>query len=177
MAEAGVADLLGADAVRLQAVAGTKEEAIRLTGLALVEVGAVQEAYIEGMLDRERQVSTYVGEGFAIPHATLAGKSLVRRDALSFLRFPEGVDWDGERVSVCIGIAAAGDGHLAILGQLATILLEPERAEALREATSYAQVAGLLTPEPDDEDDLEVGPAAPGAPGGTEVPVEEGMFS
>ena len=99
------------------------------------------------MLERENSVSTFVGEGVAIPHGTLAGKDAVKSDALVLLRFPDGVDWDGNAVSVAIGIAAKGNGHIALLSQLATILLEPEKAEALRNATTTEQVYELLASE------------------------------
>jgi PTS system mannitol-specific IIA component len=78
---------------------------------------------------------------------------VVRRDALCFLRFPDSIDWGGERVSVCIGIAAAGNGHVAILAQLAEILMDPDRAAALRGAADPAEVSRLL--EPTEEDDSE----------------------
>ncbi len=141
--------LLDPRAIRLQAFAADKLDAIRRCGQALVDIGAVEPAYVESMLERERSVSTYVGEGFAIPHGTLAGKQAVHRDALSFLRFPDGVDWDGERVSVCVGIAATGDRHLDILAELAEILLDPDRASALRAVTDPAAVPALLRPAPD----------------------------
>jgi len=141
--------LLDPRAIRLQAFAADKLDAIRRCGQALVDIGAVEPAYVESMLERERSVSTYVGEGFAIPHGTLAGKQAVDRDALSFLRFPDGVDWDGERVSVCVGIAATGDRHLDILAELAEILLDPDRASALRAVTDPAAVPALLRPAPD----------------------------
>jgi mannitol PTS system EIIA component len=98
------------------------------------------------MLERELSISTYVGEGVAIPHATLSGKSAVRRDALAVLRFPDGVDWGGEPVQVCVAIAAVGDGHVEILGELAQILLDPDRARQLREATRAQDVLALLAP-------------------------------
>ena len=152
MSEA-VASLLDPAAIRLDARAADREAAIRLTGQALVDSGAVGPAYIDTMLERERSVSTYIGEGVAIPHGTLASRDVVRRDALSFLRFPAGVDWGGERVSVCIGIAAAGNGHVAILAQLAEVLMDPDRAAALRGAADPAEVSRLL--EPTEEDDSE----------------------
>jgi len=142
--------LLAPGAIRLAERAADKTDAIRRCGQVLVECGAVAPAYVPAMLEREESVSTYIGEGVAIPHATLAGKSAVLHDALCFLRFPEGVDWDGNPVTVCIGIAAAGDGHVEILGQLAQILLDPERAEALRTATSPQAVLTMLTPVPEE---------------------------
>lgn len=146
MADATVADLLDPRAIRLVQRAADKHDAIRQCGTALFEVGAVEAAYVASMLERERSVSTYIGEGVAIPHGTLAGKDVVRRDALSFLRFPDGVDWDGDRVTVCIGIAARGNGHVAVLAELAQILLDPERARALRDATGVDDVIRLLQP-------------------------------
>jgi PTS system mannitol-specific IIA component len=106
----------------------------------------VKSEYIDAMLERERDISTYVGEGVAIPHATLAGKEAVLRDALAVLGLAEPVDWDGQPVSVCVAIAARGDGHLAILAELAEILLDPERAHALREADTVDAVIRLLQP-------------------------------
>jgi mannitol PTS system EIIA component len=150
MGDSGPAGLLSRQAVRLAALAVDKDDAIRQCGQALVDAGAVDESYVALMLERERVVSTYVGEGFAIPHSTESGKAAIHRDALSFVRFPEGVDWDGERVSVCIGIAAASDGHLAILAQLAEVLLEPDRAEALRNAERFEDVIDMLAPVPDE---------------------------
>ncbi len=143
------AALLAPGAIRLAERAAGKAEAIRACGQALVAAGAVTPEYVPAMLEREESVSTYIGEGVAIPHATLAGKAAVRRDALCFLRFPDGVDWDGETVTVCIGIAAVGDGHLDILAELAQILLDPERAEALRGAESPETVLAMLTPAQD----------------------------
>ncbi len=142
------AALLAPGAIRLAERAAGKTEAIELCGQALVDSGAVEPAYVPAMLEREESVSTYIGEGVAIPHATLAGKESVIRDALCFIRFPDGVDWDGETVTVCIGIAATGDGHVEILAELAQILLDPDRAEALRGATTPATVLKMLAPAP-----------------------------
>ncbi len=153
--------LLDASAVRLAASATDKEDAVRQCGQALVDCGCVDESYIRGMLERESTISTYVGEGFAIPHGTEASKAAVRRDALSFVRFPAGVDWGGEQVSVCIGIAAANNGHLPILAALAQILLDPDRAEALRNAETFDTVIQMLAA--DDEEDEYGGTAVEGA--------------
>ena len=145
MADA-LTSLLSADAIRLAEHAADRSEAIRRCGKILVDVGAVQPTYVEAMLEREQSISTYVGEGVAIPHATLTGKAAVKRDALAVLRFPAGVDWGGEMVTVCVAIAAVGDGHVEILSELAQILLDPERARQLREATRPEDVLRMLAP-------------------------------
>ncbi|WP_214411716.1 PTS sugar transporter subunit IIA [Sphaerisporangium fuscum] len=134
-------------AIRLTAEAASRDDAIRQCGEALLAVGAIDEPYIDTMIERERSVSTYVGEGVAIPHGTLAGKDAVHHDAVSVLRFPGGVDWDGERVVLCVGIAARGDGHVRLLSELAQILLDADRARTLRETTDPETVLRLLNPQ------------------------------
>jgi mannitol PTS system EIIA component len=152
VASGDLAALLDRRAIRLDETAANREDAIRRSGAVLVEIGAVDPSYVEAMLARERSVSTYMGEGVAIPHGTLAGKDAVHRDALAVLRFPAGVDWGGEQVVLCVAIAARGDGHVALLAQLAEVLLDPERARALREATEVDEILRLLTPVDEETD-------------------------
>lgn len=139
-----MAELLACNAIRLDERAGSRDEAIRRCGAVLVEVGAVAPAYVDAMLAREQSVSTYLGEGVAIPHGTLHSKESVQRDTLAVLRFPDGVDWDGFDVRVCVAIAAAGDGHVDILSQLASVLMDPAQAQRLRESTSVDDVITIL---------------------------------
>jgi PTS system mannitol-specific IIA component len=151
MADNALTSLLAEESIQLDRTAVDRFDAVRQSGAALVAAGAVDESYVDAMIQRENTVSTFVGEGVAIPHGTLAGKESVKRDALVVLRFPEGVDWEGNTVYVTVGIAAAGGGHIALLSQLAEILLDPEKAEQLRTATSREQVYSLLTPDPDED--------------------------
>lgn len=144
-------ELLAEASIRLDASATDRDDAIRQAGAALMAVGAVDAAYVDAMIDRENSVSTFMGEGVAIPHGTLAAKDSVMSDALSLIKFPEGVDWDGNDVRLAFGIAAKGNGHIALLSQLATVLMDPDKAAALRAATTVAEVYALL--ESDDEDE------------------------
>jgi PTS system mannitol-specific IIA component len=137
-------ELLAEDAIRLTCTAADRDDAIRQAGRALVDAGAVVSSYIDAMIERERSVSTYVGEGIAFPHATGAEADAVSRDAIAVLRFPDGVDWDGETVFVAIALAALGRGHVGLLAQLATILLDPAKAEAMRNATMADEVYAVL---------------------------------
>jgi PTS system mannitol-specific IIA component len=143
-------ELLLESSIRLDARASGRDDAITQAGAALVEARAVDPSYVDAMLQRENSVSTYVGEGVAIPHGTLAGKDAVKHDAIVVLRFPDGVDWDGNEVSVAVGIAAKGNGHIALLSQLATVLLDPDKAAALRAATTPEQVYDLLASSDDE---------------------------
>jgi PTS system mannitol-specific IIA component len=143
MAEQTVA-LLERRAIRLAERADDRDGAIRRCGEVLVELEAVTPAYVDSMLERERSVPTYLGEGVAIPHGTLGGKDAVRRDAIAVLKFPDGVDWDGNEVTMCIALAVTGDGHVDLLAELAEVLLDADRARALREAADADEVLRIL---------------------------------
>jgi PTS system mannitol-specific IIA component len=140
------AALLEERAVVLDAAAADKESAIRRTGQVLVDIGAVDPRYIDAMLERERSVSTYMGSGVSIPHGIDRSRQSVRRDALVFLRFPDGVDWDGQQMTIAIGIAATGNNHVDILSRLAMILVDSEQVARLNAASDATEVIALLQP-------------------------------
>ncbi|MDO4784702.1 MAG: PTS mannitol transporter subunit IICBA [Propionibacteriaceae bacterium] len=138
---------LSADGVRLGAKAAGKTEAIRQAGELLVGLGAATPAYVEGMLAREEQISTYLGNGVAIPHGTNESRAHITGTALGVLQFPDGVDWGGETCYVAIPIASTGDEHVGILAALAQVLVDPEKADRLRTTTDVHEVLNLLAPE------------------------------
>jgi PTS system mannitol-specific IIA component len=137
--------------VRVAETATDRVSAIHRCADVLEEIGAVHPAYREAMLDREWAMSTYLGEGVAIPHGLDVSRVLVRRDALAVLRFPGGIEWDGGRVTVCVAIAARDDGHVALLAALADILLDPDRARALRESADPAAIVEMFNAMEDRE--------------------------
>ena len=142
-------DILPAEAIRLGLHATDKQDAIRQAGQALVDVGAAGPEYVDGMIEREGQVSTYMGEGVTIPHGTNEARAHIRRAALGFLQFPDGVDWDGRTCHVAIPIASASDEHVGIMSALAGVLADKTKAEQLRTATTVEQVQEILAPEED----------------------------
>jgi mannitol/fructose-specific phosphotransferase system IIA component len=146
------AGVLTADAVRLGLSATSQQDALEQCGAVLVEIGAVAEEYAAAILEREQSVSTYMGEGVAIPHGTDASRAHVKRTALAVLQFPGGVDWKGKQATLCIAIASRSDEHVGILQSLATVLADPAKAQRLRESTDVGEVLDLLT-TPDEEDD------------------------
>jgi mannitol/fructose-specific phosphotransferase system IIA component len=136
--------LLPGDGIRLGLTASDRFDAVRQSGEVLVEIGAVEPPYVEAMLERERGISTSLGEGFAIPHGTEDSRRYIIETMLSFLQFPAGVTWDDDDVIVCVGIAAVGDEHVGVLANLARVLTVPEQAERLRSAERIKDVLTLL---------------------------------
>lgn len=101
-----------------------KQDAIKMAGNLLYESGYVEKAYVEGMLAREKDVSTYMGRGIAIPHGDNAVKNLVKKSGIVVLQFPQGVDFGTGKAKLVVGIAGKGDEHLAILANIAIALDE-----------------------------------------------------
>ena len=101
-----------------------KQDAIKMAGNLLYESGYVEKAYVEGMLAREKDVSTYMGRGIAIPHGDNAVKNLVKKSGIVVLQFPQGVDFGAGKAKLVVGIAGKGDEHLAILANIAIALDE-----------------------------------------------------
>jgi len=145
-------NVLGAEAVRLGLKAADKEDALRQCGAVLVEIGAADPAYADAILEREQSVSTYMGEGFAIPHGTDASRDHINRAALAFLQFPDGVDWNGKECFVCIAIASKSNEHIGILQALAMVLSDKDSAKRLRETDNVDEVLELLAPDEDEEE-------------------------
>lgn len=145
--------VLTADAVRLGLSATDKLDALRQCGAVLVDIGAASEQYAAAILEREESVSTYLGEGVAIPHGTDASREYINRAALAVLQFPEGVDWNGKPVRLCVAIASRSDEHIAILQSLAMVLSDKDKAARLRDARDVDDVLALLAPTDDGEED------------------------
>jgi mannitol/fructose-specific phosphotransferase system IIA component len=139
--------LLPPDGIRLGLQASDRFDAVRQSGQVLIDIGAVEDPYVDAMLERERGISTSLGEGFAIPHGTEESRRWIKETMLSFLQFPAGVEWDDDTVTVCIGIAAVGDEHVGVLATLARVLTVPEQAARLRAAERPEDVLAILGPE------------------------------
>ncbi|MDF3636552.1 PTS sugar transporter subunit IIA, partial [Enterobacter cloacae] len=73
--------------------AGNKEEAIRQVAAALVQAGNVADGYVNGMLAREQQTSTFLGNGIAIPHGTTDTRDQVLKTGEQVFQIPQGVLW------------------------------------------------------------------------------------
>ncbi|MDX6021866.1 fused PTS fructose transporter subunit IIA/HPr protein [Scandinavium sp. V105_16] len=128
--------------------AGNKEEAIRQVASALVSAGNVANGYVDGMLAREQQTSTFLGNGIAIPHGTTDTRDQVLKTGVQVYQFPQGVTWgEGQTAYVAIGIAASSDEHLGLLRQLTHVLSDDAVAEQLKTATTAEELRALLMGE------------------------------
>lgn len=131
--------------IKLNVRLNNKEEAIRAAGQVLVDNGYVSKEYINCMLRREEQVSTYIGSHVAIPHGIDGSQEYINYSGISFLQVPEGVSFGPDKeAKLLIGIAGKNDEHLEILSQIASILSENHNIDRLIKADSEEEVANMF---------------------------------
>ena len=136
---------LTANDVRLGAAATDWQDALQQAAQDLERAGRTSSDYLAGMMAREQQSSTVLGNGIAIPHGTPESRDAVLDTGIRILQFPDGVDWhDGARVHVLVAIAAQSDEHLDILRHLTRVLDKPGLAEQLARATDPTGLVALL---------------------------------
>jgi PTS system mannitol-specific IIA component len=139
-----MSDVLTLSQIKVPGTARSKDESIREAGEILVDAGAVTPAYIDAMFEREKSVSTYMGNYLAIPHGTNESKDEITRSALSVVRYDEPIDWDGNEVRFSLGIAGYQGGHMEILSRIAILFSDTDEVDKLIAANSAEEIFDLL---------------------------------
>ncbi|MGT2750245.1 PTS fructose transporter subunit IIABC [Streptococcus orisasini] len=161
-----IQDLLNKDVMLLDLQATTKEAVIDEMVSKLSEKGIVTDfdTFKAGIMNREAQTSTGLGDGIAMPHSKNAA---VKEATVLFAKSNKGVDYealDGAPVDLFFMIAApdgANDTHLAALAELSQYLLKDGFADKLRQVTTPDDVIALFNET--EEEKKEEAPAAPAA--------------
>ena len=147
-----IQDLLNKEVMILDLKATSKEAAIDEMINSLVDKGVVTdfEAFKTGIMNREAQTTTGLGDGIAMPHSKNAA---VKEATVLFAKSATGVDYeslDGQPTDLFFMIAApdgANDTHLAALAELSKYLLKDGFADKLRKATSAEEVIAAFDAE------------------------------
>lgn len=142
-------DLLVKDAMIMDLQATEKRPAIDEMVQKLYDTGRISDIAVfkEGILNREAQTSTGLGDGIAMPHAKNAA---VKEATVLFAKSKHGVDYealDGQPTYLFFMIAApegANDTHLQALAALSRQLIDPDFVGKLKQADSPEQVQSLF---------------------------------
>lgn len=134
-----ISELLKKEAIELGAKPASKEEAIDIMAGLHEKAGNISDIneYKRGIWEREKQSSTAIGEGIAIPHAK---NKAVKKPALAAMTVPCGVDFDSldsRPVRLLFMIAApegGGNVHLEVLSRLSMLLMDEKFKEELMSA-------------------------------------------
>ncbi|WP_099810646.1 PTS fructose transporter subunit IIABC [Streptococcus suis] len=144
-----IQDVLRKDVMLLDLQATSKEAVIDEMITSLVEKGYVTdfEVFKTGIMNREAQTTTGLGDGIAMPHAKNAA---VKEATVLFAKSNKGVDYaslDGQPTDLFFMIAApegANDTHLAALAELSKYLMKPGFADRLRAVTNPEEVIAVF---------------------------------
>ncbi|HFI0415514.1 TPA: fructose-specific PTS transporter subunit EIIC [Streptococcus suis] len=144
-----IQDVLRKDVMLLDLQATSKEAVIDEMITSLVDKGCVTdfEVFKTGILNREAQTTTGLGDGIAMPHAKNAA---VKVATVLFAKSNKGVDYaslDGHPTDLFFMIAApegANDTHLAALAELSKYLMKPGFADKLRSVSSPEEVIAVF---------------------------------
>ncbi|HEM4672751.1 TPA: PTS sugar transporter subunit IIA [Streptococcus suis] len=144
-----IQDVLRKDVMLLDLQATSKEAVIDEMIASLVEKGYVTDfdVFKTGIMNREAQTTTGLGDGIAMPHAKNAA---VKEATVLFAKSNKGVDYaslDGQPTDLFFMIAApegANDTHLAALAELSKYLMKPGFADRLRAATNPEEVIAVF---------------------------------
>lgn len=123
----------------------SKDKAIERAGKLLIDRGYVKENYIAGMKAREEEVTTYMGNGVAIPHGMNEYKKEILETGIVIAQYPNGVDFgEGNTAYIVIGIAGKGDEHMEILSKIALTVQYEENVERLRNAKTPEEIIKII---------------------------------
>ena len=144
-----IQDVLRKDVMLLDLQATSKEAVIDEMITSLVDKGYVTdfEVFKTGILNREAQTTTGIGDGIAMPHAKNAA---VKEATVLFAKSNKDVDYaslDGQPTDLFFMIAApegANDTHLAALAELSKYLMKPGFADKLRSVSSPEEVIAVF---------------------------------
>ena len=147
-----IQDVLNKNVMLFDLQATDKEGVINEMVQSLVDNGVVTdfETFKAGIMNREAQTSTGLGEGIAMPHSK---NEAVKEATVLFAKSNKGVDYaslDGQPTDLFFMIAApegANDTHLAALAELSKYLMKPGFADKLRQASTPEQVIAAFDAE------------------------------
>lgn len=140
-------EILEKQNIKLQCRATTSDEAILAMGRLLKDSGYIEEGYIQGMLNRDHSLTTYIGNDIAIPHGEYEVKDCVLKTGIAVMIYPEGIAWSDGMVRIVIGIAAKNDDHMTILANIADKLGDMDVVDKLVASNSVDVIYDILAKE------------------------------
>ena len=122
----------------------TKAEAIHKIAGMLSKEGYVTPDYEKGMLLREEEGPTNMGNAMAIPHGTLAYKAMICHPGIVIIMVPQGIQWNDETVKLIVGVAGDGEEYLEIVSKIAIALQEQSAVERIVDEKDVDELVRLL---------------------------------
>ena len=133
------------DNIKLGLTNYSRDEAIDLAADLLIHANYVSSEYKEAMHQREKIVSTFIGNGIAIPHGVGDAQKYIYKSGIVVLQFPEGISYNDNTCYLVIGIAGKNDEHIQILSNIAEVVSEEAMAKELSQTKDIQKIYQLFT--------------------------------
>lgn len=138
-------DIFNAKNINLNSEVKSVKDAIIEAGKLLSDNGYVDVGYIDAMLKREAVISTYVGNGVAVPHGITGSENLIFNSGISFIRVSQSIQWsEGDEARIIIGIAGKDGSHMDILGKIAMVCSDEDNVESLLKAQTADEIVRIF---------------------------------
>lgn len=142
--------IFGLDSIRIDADIKSKEEGLKFLAKAALEIGLTDdvEGTLQGLLEREKEFSTGLGDRIAIPHTKWRS---IKNSGIVIVKPMVPVEWDsldGQPVSIMIGILTpddnSGNVHLKLLASLSRSLIEEDFTRKLIESRDREEILKMV---------------------------------
>ena len=153
-----IVDLLDVRSIDLNGSAKGKEDVLKKMVSLMVKSGKIndEQKYLKGVFAREKESTTGVGEGIAIPHCK---SDAVNSPGLAAMVVPDGVEFDaldGQPVNLLFLIAAPNtkdNVHLDVLGKLSVLLMDEDFTNKLKSAKSVEEFLKIIDDAESEKDE------------------------
>ena len=138
-------DTITQDNLHLSCRAKNKAEVLAMIGAEFKSKGYVSEDCVTFLAERERQVSTFLGNGITLPHLPKSATNIIAKTGVEIYQFPDGVIWDRSNVMfIAIGVIAKEKEHIDVLKDIASIFSDEIIANALSLISSKQDFLTIL---------------------------------
>lgn len=133
------------DHILLHMDAKDKWEAIGQVGEVLIRMGHVEEEFIQEMHQREQVLSTYIGNGIAIPHGIDGDSKHILKSGIAIAQYPKGIDFgDGDIAYLLIAVVGRNPEKLGLVSHIAFMIDTDRFVNQLIQAKTKKEIYDLV---------------------------------
>lgn len=143
-----ITDFIKEDHIKVGITADTWQDAVKQSGQLLLEIDAIEERYIDAMINKVVELGNYIviAPGIAMPHAR--PEDGAKKTAITLMTLKEGVSFGHEKndpVTLIVGLSAIDNKlHLEALASLMELLGNDEKLQLILNSKSEKELYSHL---------------------------------
>ncbi|OCG00178.1 PTS sugar transporter subunit IIA [Gilliamella sp. wkB112] len=138
-------EIITEENLHLGCYANNKEQVLSMLNEAFQSKGYVNQDCLVFLIEREKQVSTFLGNGITLPHLPMLAKQIIVKTGIEIFQFPDGVIWDRKNIMfIAIGVIAKEKEHIDLLKEIVTIFSDEIISNVLSILTSKQDFLRIL---------------------------------